>query len=161
MKNIKDICSLVSACLIVKKLLVYFTLDSLIVKYMHLHCRTLNNLKRVLNEDALATPPSAMPGSKNDELIVVDDSPVNREMKIKVKCHGIVQRYRIRQVKLTLYCCLLKVVKKYIPTYEFQIFAYISVLFFRMTLLHMLSIQLPKQKTQLVTGLCFILEKNQ
>jgi len=59
--------------------------------------RALNNLKRVLNEDALATPPSAMPGSKNDELIVVDDSPVNREMKIKVKCHGIVQRYRIRQ----------------------------------------------------------------
>ena len=67
---------------------------------MHLHCRALNTLKRVLNEDAFQTPPSATPNSKNDELIVVDDSPVNREMTIKVKCHGIVQRYKIRQVDL-------------------------------------------------------------
>ena len=71
--------------------------------------RALNKVKKLLNEDALKTPSPGMNiSSGGDDVILLDDSPLAREIVLKIKCHGIVNKYKISQVRLSLLCNWMK-----------------------------------------------------
>ena len=59
---------------------------------------------RVLNEEQSPSPTTFTPRVRshvgNDIMLLDDTSPSGREIMVKIKCHGIVNKYKINEVSV-------------------------------------------------------------
>ncbi len=60
------------------------------------NCRALDQALKILKENQISSPMTTSFGARED-LVLLDDTPV-REMMVKVMCHGIVSKFKMKQV---------------------------------------------------------------